>query len=928
MSVDRSLIRRAVVVMTVAFGILTGGMAAEDADRQVRAMVKECRELLAADRLDEAVEKVRAAIEVEGTGFRTQGTIYNVYSDVMRKRGDAVAADKSLLKAYDCLMKARDAAKSESERASVATAAKNVAAHLCETADGKALLAGYRTKRREKAERQRKEAAEERAAKRAEGAAARGAPPYRGTAKSATSASNSWNPWKKGVAPHKFDTKAKRDEELPWTPDDAAKLTGVPAGRGWNYVDQVYQKLAEKFGKRRALAWYEQVLCRPSKFDIPKEQMENAWNYYGFRAFNALDHGRVLQTLEGLKRCGGKPGGYFAYRAEPSIRMFEDIKTFPRDVATIEFPKENIWVRGKKTVHAKDYGWNATDATACLQKALDDKADIVIVDKMESPWLVTGVKVPSNKTVIFEKGVRVHATEAEQRSNSRTVLIGLTGGTDNQALIGREDVVIGKYPDAATRDRYVTQEGGTGIYLEGAKNVLIRDLTVSECGCDGITLGGCHRMNGNVYIENVTLDHNARQAMSMCNGCDVYMKNVKFVNTRGAQPMAGIDFEPSIQEVEATCNVYLIGCTFENNLGGNIVFSESSTYPVTVLFKDCDIGAHDYGAIRIAALCGLYQGNGTDAPSDIVFDGCDIKGVSWCPPVTISGANLFHLTFRNCAVTEVRGNSNGTSPFLFEMNREYYNPVRDDRTWYQKEGSIAFDGTKVTGWKGAEPFAFVDKTGHYSVKNIFGKLTMNGKSCDMTKFSYAAPDFQFREPVADNLPASSLRPPAEARPSKGVEGVTFRGRAPWWVGDLKYEVFAPAAGGYASQTVKHDAAAALVRRSGAAFRTRCSDGLFRLDSPSTVYFEVPAGKGEAVFKVVEVGQAEFFRGTKVVEQLNARSFKDGYAYVRVKQGPSPAVYGLRATRGPLVFKFFEPYSGIVAADPAAIPSCQPKGNEK
>lgn len=909
---------RRVGFLLFAFSLSLCLLAAEPPDAQVRAMVKECRELLAADRLDEAVEKVKAALEVEGAGLRTQGTIYNVYSDVMRKRGDAVGADKSLLKAYDLLLKAKEE-----------KAAKGVAARLAATPDGKALLESYRTKKRAKAEQLRKEEAEVRAAKRAEEAEQRKAAlAAKRSGGSSSVAANGWNPWKKGVMSRKFDSKAKRDEELPWTPDDAAKMTGVAAGCGWNYVDQTYQKLAEKFGKQRALDWYEQVLCKPSKFDIPREQMPNAWNYYGFRAFNALDHARVLQTIEGLKKCGGKPDGYFAYRAEPSIRMFEDIKAFPRDVSTIAFPTANIWVKGKKTVHAKDYGWNATDATACLQKALDDKADIVVVDKMEGPWLITGVKVPSNRTVIFEKGVRLHATEAEQRANSRTVLISLTGGTDNQALIGRGDVVIGKYPDAETRDKYVKEEGGTGIYLEGARNVLIRDLTVAECGCDGITLGGCHRMNGNVYIENVTLDHNARQAMSMCNGCDVFMRNVKFLNTRGAQPMAGIDFEPSIQEVEATCNVYLIGCTFDNNLGGNIVFSESSTYPVTVLFKDCDIGAHDYGAIRIAALCGLYQGNGTDAPSDIVFDGCSIKGVSWCSPVTISGANLFHVSFRNCAVTEVRGKPTGTSPFLFEMNREYYNPKSGNREWYQKEGSIAFEGTKVSGWKGAEPFAFCDKTGHYSVKNIFGKLTMNGKPCDMTKFSYAAPDFQFKEPVADDLPPDLFRPQPDARPSKNVEGVAFRGRAPWWVGDLKYEVFQPSGGGYASQTFGHEAATAQVRRPGAAFRTRCSDGLFRLDAPSTVYFEVPAGKGEAVLKIVEAGQAELLKGTKVVEQYGGHSLKGGYAYVRVKQGQKPVVYGLRTTRGPLVFKFFEPYSGVVAADPASVPTCQMKGNEK
>ena len=113
---------RLLVVLALVATAFVAVRAAEDADQQVRAMVKECRELLAADKLDEAVEKVKAALEVEGAGLRTQGTIYNVYSDVMRKRGDTVAADKSLLKAYDLLLKAKED-----------KAAKGVAARLAAT---------------------------------------------------------------------------------------------------------------------------------------------------------------------------------------------------------------------------------------------------------------------------------------------------------------------------------------------------------------------------------------------------------------------------------------------------------------------------------------------------------------------------------------------------------------------------------------------------------------------------------------------------------------------------------------------------------------------------------------------------------------------------------------------------------------------------
>ena len=889
--------RQAAFVLCVVAGALTAVGTVEDADGQVRAMVKECRELLAADKFDEAVEKVKAALEVEGAGLRAQGTIYNVYSDVMRKRGDAVAADKSLLKACDLLLKAKEE-----------KAAKGVAARLAATPDGKALLDGYRAKKREKAEQQRK--------------AALVSPGGAQSAGRSAAVSSAWNPWKAGVTPRKFDPKAKRDEELPWTPDDAAKMTGVPAGRGWNYVDQTYQKLAEKFGKQRALNWYEYVLVKPTKFEIPRDQMANAWNYYGFRAFNALDHARVLQTISGLRSCGANPGSYFSYRAMPSVRLFEDLKTFPKDVATIRIPTANPWVKGTRKVSARSFGWNGADATECIRKALAAPADIVVFEKMEGPWRIGDtITVPADRTLLFEDGVRVVGTEAAQVANAGKPMFLIDGKADNVALIGKGDVQIGWYPDGATRDRYVKEEGGTGICIDGGQHVLIRDLRVCECGCDGITLGGCHRMTMDIWIENVVLDHNARQGMSLCNGADVYIHNVEFTHTVGAQPMAGIDFEPSIQEVQATSNVYIWDCTFADNRGNNIVFSESSTYPVTVLFKNCRVGSHDYGAVSIAALCGLYQGNGTDAPSDIIFDGCRIEGTSWCAPVTIAGANLFHVTFRNCDVVQVKGNGGVASPFRFLMNREYYNPKSGDRTWYQKEGSIAFDGTKVTGWKGAEPLTFSDKTGHYSVNRVFGRLTMNGRSCDMTKYRYAAPDFQFEEPPWSIDPAELQANPLAA--SAKAAPVAFHWRAAWWVGDLQYELFTPnGSGGFNAAVFKEkEGPVARAGQPGHAFRTKCSDGLIRIEAPTALYFEVPPGKGDAILKIVNLHHAEVLKGRdKVLEKLDSSNLKDGFAYVKLKQGQKPQIYGVRATIGTLEFKLFAPCSGIVAADPNSVPT--------
>ena len=732
----------------------------------------------------------------------------------------------------------------------------------------------------------------------------------------------SWNPWKTGVEARKFDAKAKRDERLPWTPDDVAKLTGKPAGSGPGFIREAYKAVAAKFGRQAGLDWYEFVLSKPTKFTLSDDDIVSGWNDYGFKAFNACDHSRVLEAIAALRKRGVKPSGDFAYRAVESVGLFEDLKTFPKDPASIVFPKENVWVKAKRTVHAKDFGWNPTDATACLQKALDSDADTVVVDKMESPWLIVSVNVPSNKTIVFEDGVRVHATESEQASNSRKTLFVLKE-TDNQALIGRGDVMIGKFPDGKTKRKYATWEGGTGVYIEGARHVLIRDLAVNYCGCDGVTFGGCLRIPRDVYLENVVLHGNTRQAMSICNACDVYMKNVRFTSTRGAWPMCGVDFEPSVPEVQATCNIYFLDCVFKDNHGGDFMIADYSNHPVTIYVKNCEIGgADEYGAITVHANPG-YQFNRTDAPSDVLFEDCTIHGCASATPVTVLNANVFHTTFRNCEVVEGKGGWGGPTktPFKMLLDYEHYEPAKDKRDWYRTEGSTVFENVKVKGWKGREPFAFVDRVGHYSVDRIFGKVSMNGKPTDMAKFRLKARDFAYT-PVPVDVDPAKLKPIPKAKPSKSCGTVTFDTAVQWWTGDLRYEVFTRSGDTFVAKTMVcgKEPVSVAVSKPGVAFRNLNSDGLFRLGEGSAVYFVVPAGKGEATLKVTETTVAELLKGReKVMESFGPKTFVDGCRYVKVKMDKKPQIYGLRAAKGKLCFKFFAPFSGLVAADPLSLP---------
>lgn len=586
----------------------------------------------------------------------------------------------------------------------------------------------------------------------------------------------------------------------------------------------------------------------------------------------------------------GKDGTKAAYeklavankREDKKVRqtLYKDLQAFPRDPESIVFPKENFGVKGK-TVRAKDFGWDAKDATAAIEKALKMGA-VVILDKMETPWRVSTIRVPDNKSLILEKGVRILAEEKTAKANAKVPMFELKG-TKKFFLEGKGENYIGKYDSDEERARYVKDYGGDGFVFDGAEHVVLRNVEIANCGDDGICFGGLGVITSDVYLEDVTIRHNTRQGISICNANGLYLKNCKILDTAGKQPMAGIDFEPSIQEVQATANVYAIGCTFANNTGGNIVFSESSTYPVTVLFKDCTFGPNTYGSIRIFPLCGLYMGNRTDAPSDIFFDNCRIEGYSWGAPFILENANLFHVYVRGGEIVETEGKPvEGVSPIKVRLAREYYYGNRKDASAYSKEGSFICEKVQVKGWKGNAPVSYEDKTGHYDVQGLYGSLVMNGKSYDLAKFRHKGADFAREDTV----------PPADFKGSSGVpKGVAISENVPWWTPKPTYE-----------------------HRADGKFRCTSPDGVFRLAAPTTVWFEVPAGTDEAVFKIIDCDRVSVLKGReRVVEEVTAQTLvrEGGAHYVSVKQQVKPVLMGLRLEKGTAAFKFFAPYTGIV-----------------
>nr|EKV5795278.1 right-handed parallel beta-helix repeat-containing protein [Pseudomonas aeruginosa] len=134
-------------------------------------------------------------------------------------------------------------------------------------------------------------------------------------------------------------------------------------------------------------------------------------------------------------------------------------------------------------------------------------------------------------------------------------------------------------------------EGRYGIFLYGAKKVLIQDVTVNSFSGDGLALtGNVSAPCEDVRLERVTCNFNGRNAFSVINAKRATLVNCRGTNTNtngiGASAngsWAGFDIEPNEGSGYFLEDINLIGCSSEGNAGCGLQFTiPNSNSPVTV----------------------------------------------------------------------------------------------------------------------------------------------------------------------------------------------------------------------------------------------------------------------------------------------------------------------------------------------------------
>lgn len=167
------------------------------------------------------------------------------------------------------------------------------------------------------------------------------------------------------------------------------------------------------------------------------------------------------------------------------------------------------------------------------------------------------------------------------------------------------DVVISGGEIVGERDAHLgrTGEWGHGIGIRGCSRVTVRDMRISRCWGDGMSIGGASIRKGDsapstdIIVERVRCLGNRRQGLTIGRSQRVRVRDCEFSDTHGTKPEYGIDIEPDRPGVAQ--DIVIERCTLRNNRGGGIqVYHRVSD----VAIRDCLIERNGYGVyVQVAS---------------------------------------------------------------------------------------------------------------------------------------------------------------------------------------------------------------------------------------------------------------------------------------------------------------------------------------
>ncbi len=302
--------------------------------------------------------------------------------------------------------------------------------------------------------------------------------------------------------------------------------------------------------------------------------------------------------------------------------------------------------------------WEDAFATIkyAVERTSDETSDIINVaagEYSEEPILLK-----SNLEIIFEEGTLV---KAEPNAFSGMDAMFKAVSKDNIVLGGNGSTFQGN------RYEYTDGDGREPIAIYSCTNVNISGLTLKDSCGDGIYIGydagGTKNYCENITISDVDCNNNRRCAIGVISVDGLTVTNCIFKNTNGADPQAGIDFEPNY-DFEVLKNISISSSSFIDNNSVGIavavgILNEQNSLDVNISFQDIFVSNSPTGI----GIWGHDHGPG----GEVVFRNVIVEKARYANYLCKS-SRCYHVTFENCIWKDFVNTDEINYPIAFWSN--------------------------------------------------------------------------------------------------------------------------------------------------------------------------------------------------------------------------------------------------------------------
>lgn len=249
-------------------------------------------------------------------------------------------------------------------------------------------------------------------------------------------------------------------------------------------------------------------------------------------------------------------------------------------------------------------GNGVVDDTPAVQKAIDSlPASGGVVQVPAGRYLIDPVRSVRLRSNVHLRMAPGAVLAARPNSAARAYVLlaeGVQGATiSGGKIIGDRDAHLG-----------TSGEWGHGIMIRGSSRVTVRDVDISRCWGDGISIGARGRTGeAGVPSTDILIDHvrcvgNRRQGLTIGRSRRVRVVDSEFSDTRGTKPEYGIDIEPDAPGTAE--DITIERCLFRNNRAGAIqVYHRVSN----VTIRACTIENNGFGIYTVHAVNGVIADN-------------------------------------------------------------------------------------------------------------------------------------------------------------------------------------------------------------------------------------------------------------------------------------------------------------------------------